>query len=433
MTVYPNSPPLEYRFTVEGQKKVLIVDLPSLQSLKDVDLDISSSEIRLLLPGKSEHLQIPLPLDIYNHVGPPSAKFSRKRGMLTVAWDTVVAKPIQEEEVVPATASTTNSELRWQEKRCLEGDAALRPARCVKEKDCLNLLRAEVEHALKQCTVERLQKIPPLQGASVLLSDFAVKGNACIKKLTCHFAVSVTFSWEVLDAFGGLLGVRGTGDILELTPEEVLPRVAVKAATSPGAQAGRALEWMRHHGVHAIAECLSGKHLSEAVLNIGGGITADDGQSTEQHAEVPTMLEGKSTKEWAHAWLTQKLGSLNVKLFGGLANAAFSSPQVSGDVSFSTQQGEPIMLFKLRVLCNWVVMGSTGGTAQAQGTLLVVEFTPEKGAEGCTVNVEATPGKKSSGQFLAGFRQVGVSAVRGILAQFLTELQLQLDCPASTA
>ena len=49
--------------------------------------------------------------------------------------------------------------------------------------------------------------------------------------------VRVSFRWEVLDTFGGFLGATGLGEILELTPDLVSPKVLVKSSGGGSSQA----------------------------------------------------------------------------------------------------------------------------------------------------------------------------------------------------
>lgn len=114
----------------------------------------------------------------------------------------------------------------------------------------------------------------------------------------------------------------------------------------------------------------------------------------------------------------QKLGSLSVTLFGGLAKGTFAPPEVSGHARVGAA-------FSFRVACEWKVESSVGG--QAWGTLLVPEFTSETG---CKSSIEVVPGegKKCKGQLVTGFRQEGVAAVKTLLAQFQSELQIFAGC-----
>lgn len=408
---------LVHRFTADKGQKLLTVDLPSLESLQGLDLDISSTELRLLLPGSAEHLRIELPHEISANSTPPEAKFSRKRGQLTVAWAEA------REESVPEISGAT--ELTWIEK---VGTPAKAPQ---EERPCLDLLQGEVEHALKQCTVERLNRIAQLSGSSMLLGDFDVKGEATVEKRTCRFSASVSFTWEALDAFGGLLGARGVGHVSELTQDSTSPHVVVKTSSGSGVQAKAAGEWMKRHGSGIIAESLKGEVLSAAVLSAAQMHADPDMPEVAQLAKAETApgvlkdVEDKPMTQWSETWIMQKLGGLTIRLFGGMATATISTPQVTGDASLSVREGRVVSRFLLRVECTWVAAVSAGGGKDVRGTLLLPDFTSEKSIEDSTVCIEAAPGQKSTGQLVAALRQYGVASVRTVLAQFVTELQLQ--------
>jgi len=296
-----------------------------------------------------------------------------------------------------------------------------------------------VEYALKQCTVEKLKNIAALGGASVLLGGFSINGEATVMKRTLHYKVSVSFTWEILDQFGGMLGVEGMGEVFELTQEE-LPKVVLKVPKGRGVLAGvqaKAIEWMKKDGASTIGECLKGEYISAAVLSAeplhsaaNAGCASCIKQCVKKADKLPNMLPEKMMTEWALGWIEQKLSCLVVRLFGGIANATFSLVKVSGDARIRVDH-RPI--FKLCVECTWAVKTSNGGKGDAQGTLLVPEFTSEKGAAGSTIDVEITPGKKSTGQLVAAFRQDGVASVRTVLAQFVNEFLLQVGNETSTA
>jgi len=402
MTGCSTSPlPVVHRFTADRGQKLLTVDLPVLESLQGVDLDISSTELRLLLPGSAEHLRITLPQEISANSAPPEAKFSRKRGQLTVAWAEA------REEAVPEISGVT--ELAWVEK----ATSAKAPQ---EERPCLDLLQGEVEHALKQCTVERLKHIAELTGSSMLLGDFDVKGEATVMKRSCCFSVSVSFTWEALDAFGGLLGARGVGHVSELTQDSASPNVVVKTSSGGGVQAKAAGEWMKRHGSGIIAESLKGEVLSAAILCAVQTHDFPDMPEVAQLAKaeaVPRVLkdvENKPMTEWSKAWIMQKLGGLTVRLFGGMATATISTPQVTGDASLSVRKGQVVSQFLLCVECTWVAAVSAGGK-EVRGTLLLPDLSSEKDIEDSTVCIEAAPGQKSTGQLVAAFRQHGVASV----------------------
>jgi len=456
-----------HRFSADGCNKLLTVDLPLLESLKGVDLDMSSTAVRLLLPGSAEYVEIPLPLEISGNktsATAPTAKFSRKRGQLTLTWDAdscgqmdVVETSREPARAVvaetPAVAPPTEREAnslageKWLVKDgrvCLIKDSAkekgqlpTKDSHNLKETRCIGVLQSEVEHALKQCTVEKLRKVGKLGGTSMLLDNFLIEGEAICTKFVCTFNASVSFTWEALDPFGGFLGVSGSGHAAAIASTEQSPKVVVRVSPCGGAQARAAGEWMKQHGACLISECLKGEILAAAVLSakLLESVDSDsDSDAAEMKAvakNVPQLLQERSMTKWAEAWVIQKLENLSVSLFGGLACATFSSPRVSGNASISPADGKLTTLFNLRVECDWVVTSSTKGVGEMRGTLLVAELTSEKGAKAAALEVEATPGKKTSGQLLTAFRRDGVSAVRAVMDEFVSELQLQIECPSS--
>lgn len=411
MTVVSTPLVPSHRFSVEGDKRLLTLELPSLESLTGVDLDIGTAELRLLLPGSCEHVRIPLPVELPADAGVPTAKFSRKRGELTVIWEAVAAVTRADSKV--AVTGSCNTLV---ENPLPETSTVPRAAKEDEETECLEELEEEITHVLKQCTVSKLKSIAPLGGASVLLGDFAVVGETGINKRRCRFRVSVSFTWEVLDAFGGFLGARGSGKISDFTEEQALPDVTIRMSTSGNAQAKAAGEWMRRQGAVLISECLNGADICEAVLSDWEEAASDAAP------ETAAPLDQEALTQWAQDWFDQHLANLTVKLFGGSASAAFANPRVSGEVAMLSQNGALAAVFQLRVECAWTIATATG---QAEGTLLVAEFKSGHAPDDHTIHVEAAPGKKTSGQLLTAFRQTGVSAVRGLLARFVNELEVR--------
>jgi len=277
------------------------------------------------------------------------------------------------------------------------------------EHECLELVQDEVEYVLKQFTVKKLKSIAAIGGASVLLSDFAVEGQASIKGDCCRFQASISFSWEVMDAFGGFLGSTGTGEVPVFTQDELSPKVTIKASKNGSRPAQAAGDWMKSKGACLISECLNGKDIAATILS----------EWEPPEVEAPKV----PLTQWSKTYLEEKIASLNVKLFGGSACATFSSPKIFGEVSTSAKGGKPNAVFQLRLECMWSITTVTG---KSEGTLVVPEFTSEHGPESAEVQVEAGPGKKVSGQLLTGLRQMGVSAVRTVLARYMQELQLQI-------
>jgi hypothetical protein len=406
---------------------MLTLELPSLDSLKGLDMDIGTTEIRLVLPGSAEYLQIPLPPELATISSFPTAKFSRKRHQLIVTWqsDSQPADALQTDagERAQELASGISSPLESCDPAVAESckiphDKDLQAvATCTEpESDCLELVEDEVEHVLKQCTVKKLKSVAAIGGSSVLLSDFTVSGSATITKACCRFKVSISFRWEILDAFGGFLGATGTGDIVDFTQDQTSANVRVKASRGGSRQAQSASEWMKQHGAALIGECLVGEDVANTVVSDWKDMASE--VTTEPKTPAGPPLE------WAQTWLESKLSGLTVKLFGGSASASFSRVKISGDVSLSSKDGMPTSAFKLQVECAWTITSATG---QIEGTLTVPEFTSGQRADAITVNVEAAPGKKASGQLLTALRQSGVAAVRSLLDRFASELQLQIS------
>lgn len=276
----------------------------------------------------------------------------------------------------------------------------------------------EIEDALKTCAMKKLKSIAALRGAAVLPSDFDIKGEAFIKKGCCDFKASVSFRWEMMDAIGGFLGVSGTVEVSELSATQVAPKVIVKMSKSGSAQARAAGDWMKYQGSDLISECLNGEKLSAKVVSAW-----DEADFDEPEAKPSPMLDENVLTQWAKTWLEQKMSNLNLKLFGGSASASFVAQEVSGEVSISGTGNDVVADFHLRMDSSWTITTSVG---KSHGSLSVGEFTLAQGSEGSTVTVESAPGKKVSGQLLTALRQTGVSAVRAILAQFMTELQRQV-------
>jgi len=424
------------------------VDLPTLESLKGVDLDCSGTEVRLQLPGSVQYLRIEVPREITENSSSPIAKFSRKRCQLTISWDSpVVHEPVIEDNfkhvsLPDPTGVMAGSESDVDSQGAPVGEALVTGIRSDRELswvekvsqetglssdcgyNCLEELTDEVEHALKQCTVERFKNIAELRGASVILRDFCIDGSATYTNESCCIKCYLRFRWEVLDPLGGMLGATGTIEVAELTQEAAPAKVSVKVAHVSGAQARAAGDWMKRAGLSIIAECLHGQRLCAAVA---AACQARSAANSGSHLTfpVPRDFGQKCMINWATAWLAQKICTLHVRLFGGLASAALSAPEVSGDASLSVCDGKPVVSFRLRVACTWVVTSSSGGSAEARGTLLAPEFASDIGTDACKFEVEVKSQKKSSGQFTTAFRITGVAALRSLLVEFGTEMQGQ--------
>lgn len=311
MAVDPIEPPPQHRFTTAGGKQMLVVDLPMIDSLAGVELDIGQTEIRLCLPG-SVKTSIPLPKSIISdpESNPAAAKFSRKRGQLTISWS-LAEVSMQAPEVTdrqpqlevgailpnpadPAAAESSTLESavfaeeesrEAQPQPVVDGAASkqAKPAGAYgslwnannwhwEEKNCIEMLRHEVHRAFDTCASERLKHIGDLSGASVCFKDVSVDGEASFtlrrgKRILCYEATA-KFSWEVRDAYGSLLGAKGKGNVSELTQDEEDPQVNIEILTSfgGGADAKAAGEWVRRQGARVISRCLAGSCLSAQVI-----------------------------------------------------------------------------------------------------------------------------------------------------------------------
>lgn len=422
-----------HRFSDVGGTQLLTLELPSLDSIKDADLDIGETEIRLRLPGCCEYLLIPLPAELSSACRFPTAKFSRKRGELTIAWGAAAVK--ESVETLPTFASNTFDltedssatvcfpELSQQNTCSVAGVLPLE-READAEIECLEFLQDEVEDSLKQCTVKNLQSIAAIGHSSVMLSDFAVDGQAHIKKRCCLFKASLTLKWEVLDSFGGFLGAAGTVEVADIAPDELAPKVVVKVLTCGSSKAKAAAEWMRKIGGSLISQCLNGENLRAAVLDAWDDAASDDEPETTASAPTRSPSPRVPLIQWAQGSLENKFASLRLKFFGGAACAHFGNPRVSGDISISADKGKRMAVFKLRVDCPWTITTSASTT---EGNLVVPELTPCLGPKEAVVQIEESLGKKASGQLLTVFRQTGVSAIRKALAQFLHELEQEVQ------
>lgn len=450
-----------HNFSVEDGKQVLTVDLPELESLQGVDLDIGTAEVRLEFPGGSPPLCIPLPSEKLQAASSPAAKFSRKRRQLTITWDGLnadankAARPGQGEEAKAESAERTEARpaeaaAKVETKqvapsspanpveppakpRAPEAAAAppaplrrpppsdataaaapaaatpptaaappaaagLRKGKQPREVECLEALEEEVADALKQCTVSTLSKVSKLRGCSVMLDDFSVAGEAYTSRASCRFKASVSFTWDVLDPLGGFLGCQGRGEVRELCSEaSAPPRVDIRYRAGAPLQARNAGEWMKEKGAQAIAECLSPARLQEAVCACWADLVE------EEEEEAPAR---ELSLPWAEAWLAQKMAGIKVTLFGGSASAEFPSAALTGDIAKA-----------LKVEIKWSIKSSFGAP---EGLLVVEELTPETNAEKVDIDVQFV-GKKPPGQLLTAFRQSGISAARSKLGEFVAE------------
>lgn len=310
-----------HRVTVDGDKYCLVVDLPMLDSLTDVELDIGDEQIRLCLPdGGTTTISLPSPIAKSSRDASATAKFSKKRRQLTISWssldETTKPKEVQgdieicdqkeekrmEEHHSPldhdrnqssdGLDGADHSRCGYQEK---QDEPSIEPVPEVsaaagklapaygslwnanswhwEEKNCIDLLRSEVHSVLQRCTSERLTHVNDLSGGSVVLKNIVVDGEASFtlrrgKRILCY-EVSVSFDWTVNDPYGSYLGVKGRGKVEELTQDEDRPAVSMETSTSSsgGADAKVAASWMKQKGSKEIAAYLSGTRLSDSMLS----------------------------------------------------------------------------------------------------------------------------------------------------------------------
>jgi len=105
---------LSYRFCEVEAQHLLIVELPStVSSLRDVELDIGLEEVRLQLLDGRQQLQIPLQKELVGSACAAAAKFSKRRGQLTISWPrseaSAVASPCPSPTVVGIDDATGSS------------------------------------------------------------------------------------------------------------------------------------------------------------------------------------------------------------------------------------------------------------------------------------------------------------------------------------
>lgn len=412
-------------FTTDGGKRLLTVDLPFLDSLDDVDLEISANEVRLLLPGAADPIILALPLDLAACADSAAAKFSRKRKQLSVSWTLAAAlAPTDSFEVAEPAASVGVVDIPWME---LPGSGS---QNCSQSVDCMDALREEIEHRLKKCTIDRFRTISEINCASIQLSDFQIDGSATLEGATCHFQVCATFKWEAYDRIGGHLGVTGTGEVSSLSHEQETPQISMRRLSTGGVspQGRAASEWLQKKGTKELANYLRGSELAAAAADAARldaeqpELQAQSRQSAIQ-ATTPRKMSGQDATLWAKTWLTRKLEAVSVRLFGGSATGTLSSPDVSGCVSLAmSTSNKPTATFALRLECCWIV--AAGGGGEARGSLSV-DLGSDQRVSDALVKVEPAPGAR--GQLVTAFRQNGVATVRTVLAQFLEEFQVHLD------
>mmetsp|Transcript_63261 Transcript_63261/g.135953 ORF Transcript_63261/g.135953 Transcript_63261/m.135953 type:complete len:548 (-) Transcript_63261:72-1715(-) len=355
---YVSPPPHRFAFAEgDGKQNTLIVDLPSLQSLEGVELDVSETEVRLLLPGGTIPARIALPPGLAaaageaqklpaSGTGGAAAKFSRKKGQLTLAWpaDPVSADPaptvqldtcstpaaapgpapvaapatVPAPVVAPAPAAALAPVAAPALAAALAPAPAAAPAKAYgsiwnanswhwEEQKCLDVARAEVLRAFERCEVEELRHVSKLNGAGIRLKDIEVTGEASVAlrkgKRTLFYELSASFKWEARDEFGGPLGAKGTGNATGLTQEEEeVPDVSVQvsAGSSGGVEAKAAGGWLRLEGARLLAERLRGEALAPAILTAvveKADPEADRNRRAEEQARAEAALSATRSEQ----------------------------------------------------------------------------------------------------------------------------------------
>eukprot|EP00930_Biecheleria_cincta_P022656 TRINITY_DN16518_c0_g2_i1.p1 TRINITY_DN16518_c0_g2~~TRINITY_DN16518_c0_g2_i1.p1 ORF type:complete len:446 (-),score=87.04 TRINITY_DN16518_c0_g2_i1:340-1629(-) len=413
-------------FATDGGKSLLTVELPFLDSLDDVDLEMSAKEVRLLLPGAADPILLALPMDFDVCAESAAAKFSRKRKQLIVSWSPAVQvlqtpAPTENIEEAKPAACVGDVDIPWME---LPGSGSEKQNQSV---DCMHALREEIEHRLKKCTIDRFRAVRDINSASIQLSDFQIDGSATLEGATCNFQVRATFKWEAFDGIGGRLGVTGTGEVSGLSDEQELPQISMRRLSTGGVspQGRAASEWLQKKGVKELASYLRGPEIAAATAESARLEPESQAQSQQPASQAPTLrkMSEQDATLWAKAWLTRKLEAATVRLFGGSATGTLSSPEVSGSVSLTWSTSNKLAAtLALRLECSWVV--AAGGGGEARGSLSA-NLDPDQKVRDIPITVEPGPGAR--GQLVTAFRQNGVAAVRTLLEQFLDEFQGHLD------
>lgn len=510
----------QHHFTSTESAEVLVIDLPMLQSLAGVELDICSSEVRLGLPGGSRSsISVPKGISARTAGAEAAAKFSKKKNQLTISWPVDASAEQQatdtkvdaKEMVVPADEAAPARTVEARASSCVEApaqrsgasrDAATDTASPIPQaakdvapqkaygsiwnanswhwetKNCMDLVRAEVTQALHRCTEEKLKYINELAGATFIFSAIQIDGEASFtlrkgKRFLCY-EVSLTFNWEARDEYGGPLGAKGKGEVPELTQDEDTPPVSMEVFTTfSGGKDGKAAgEWMKREGKKTISASIGGTGIIAAVMaSEEARVNADEdaARRAEEKAKAEAAMaataqqreatyaeqkqqeearriqaatggvqgsvwnagswhwEEKPMTSWAHSWLQRKMQDVSVSILGGLAKTSLSDIKVSGDASVSVRKGRPIALFSIRLECKWVVKPVDAGIGEAQGTILIPDFTSEDGAKS-SLEVHASERvRKSSMQLVTAVRRDVVPPVRAIMGEFVTELTGQFN------
>jgi hypothetical protein len=263
----------------------------------------------------------------------------------------------------------------------------------------MDVLREEIEHRLKKCTIDRFRAIRDINSASIQLSEFRIDGSATLEGATCHFQVSASFKWEAFDGIGGRLGVTGTGEVSGLSDEQEMPQVSMRRLSTGGiSPQGRAAgEWLQKKGTKELASYLRGPELAAATAESAKLDAAEpkvQAQSQQSALQAPTLrkLSEQDATLWAKTWLSRKLEAASVRLFGGSATGTFSSPEVSGSVSLAMSTSNKLAAtLALRLECCWFVVA--GGSGEARGSLSV-NVDSHQSVRDMPITVEPAPGAR---------------------------------------
>eukprot|EP00930_Biecheleria_cincta_P045132 TRINITY_DN31110_c0_g1_i1.p1 TRINITY_DN31110_c0_g1~~TRINITY_DN31110_c0_g1_i1.p1 ORF type:complete len:486 (+),score=101.76 TRINITY_DN31110_c0_g1_i1:64-1521(+) len=409
-------------FDESTDKLALLVELPTLDSLEGIELDMGREEVQLTLPGDAQPSRIALPPRLLSRLGDPVARFSRKRRQLTVSWALSASQAssapleISAGEVPSAQTETADTARPSSTEAPAYGSIWNKNNWHWEEKNCLELATAEVQKALDSSS--GLKHVRELGGSSIVIKDLEVKGDASFalrkgKRILCY-ELTISFKWEGRDEFGAALGVKGTGEVKDLTQEEDdEPEVEIEVSTSSsgGPEARSTGQWMRRAGAKALIQALSAGTLRPAILAAEvaqADPTADlerrkaeeakaaeaarsaaaveqqriaaeqrlresESRANRPQAGNPDVVgsvwnvnawhwEEKPMTEWSRSWLSKELSGLSgLQLLAGLAEAEISGVQVSGDASVSVRKGKPIILFQLRIEGSWEVTPTCEG------------------------------------------------------------------------
>ena len=520
---------LDHSFEEGNGTLRLRVELPMVQSMEEVQLEVSELEVRLLTDDW--HTMV-LPKELAKDIaGEAVAKFSRKRQQLILSWPLSVNEvksvssssnqgyqseaksqnddsPLPEEAkeakmaetlrttevatlevetvpVEPTELSGSTQVPNEQETTPLPKDTSTEAFGSIwnknswhwEEKNCMDLATTEVRKSLEEDPAWK--HVAELSGVSFRIKDLQLKGDASFalrkkKRLLCY-ELSASFKWEGRDEFGHALGVKGTAQVDGITPEdEEEPQVKIEVSTSSsgGAEAKAAGQWMKGHGAKRIIELLRGSELAaritaaevaqakppdeeiarrvleEKKATEAASAAAKQHRISEEARQREVQLraqmrptseavsgsvwnvnawhwEEKPMTDFSIKWLSRELSGLSVQILSGLADLEFRNVQVTGDASVSVRKGKPIILYLLRIECQWEASATSQGLGEAKGNLILPEFSSEDGPKSSLIQVE-TNSDASRGRLGSAVRKEGISKVRNVLLRFEEALRGQL-------